>query len=85
MICKPKKCCFVQRCGSCSPNLKPLSLSKAAEWLPDNFYLVRQTCRQIREDMPASFYRQLPKRDVGPLKVSVGRHKKGASSLRQSN
>ncbi|HZY43473.1 MAG TPA: hypothetical protein VFF70_01890, partial [Anaerolineae bacterium] len=45
----------------------PQSLSGAAEWLPDNFYLVQQTCRQIREDMPASFYRQLPKRDAGPL------------------
>jgi cyclic beta-1,2-glucan synthetase len=45
----------------------PQSLSEAAEWLPDNFYLVQQTCRQIREDMPASFYRQLPKRDAGPL------------------
>ena len=43
------------------------SLSEAAEWLPDNFYLVQQTCRQIREDMPSSFYRQLPKRDAGPL------------------
>ena len=45
----------------------PQSLSEAAEWLPDNFYLVQQTCRQIREDMPSSFYRQLPKRDAGPL------------------
>jgi cyclic beta-1,2-glucan synthetase len=45
----------------------PQSLSEAAEWLPDNFYLVQQTCRQIREDMPASFYRQLPGRDAGPL------------------
>lgn len=43
------------------------ALSEAAEWLPDNFYLVQQTCRQIREDMPASFYRQLPRRDTGPL------------------
>ncbi len=43
------------------------SLSEAAEWLPDNFYLVQQTCRQIREDMPSNFYRQLPKRGAGPL------------------
>ncbi|MCJ7549926.1 MAG: hypothetical protein MUQ30_09625, partial [Anaerolineae bacterium] len=43
------------------------SLSKAAEWLPDNFYLVQQACRQIREDMPSSFYHELPKRDAGPL------------------
>jgi cyclic beta-1,2-glucan synthetase len=45
----------------------PHSLSEAAEWLPDNFYLVQQTCRQIREDMPSNFYRQLPKIDSGPL------------------
>jgi len=43
------------------------SFSEAAEWLPDNFYLVQQTCRQIREDMPSGFYRQLPKREAGPL------------------
>ncbi len=44
------------------------SFSEAAEWLPDNFYLVQQTCRQIREDMPFRFYRQLPKREAGPLR-----------------
>ena len=44
------------------------SLSEAAEWLPDNFYLVQQTCRQIREDMPARFYGQLPMRSAGPLR-----------------
>ncbi|MBI4786241.1 MAG: cellobiose phosphorylase [Chloroflexi bacterium] len=43
------------------------ALSDAAEWLPDNSYLVQQTCRQIREDMPRGFYRQLPKLDAGPL------------------
>ena len=44
------------------------SLSDAAEWMPDNFYLVQQTCRQIREDMPLRFYRQLPKLAAGPLR-----------------
>ena len=46
----------------------PQSLTETAEWLPDNFYLVQQTCRQIRQDMPASFYRQLPQRDAGSLR-----------------
>ena len=45
----------------------PQSLTETAEWLPDNFYLVQQTCRQIRQDMPASFYRQLPQRAAGTL------------------
>src|SRR5512136_1679074 len=43
------------------------SLSYAAEWMLDNFYLVQQTLRQIREDMPPGFYRQLPKLAAGPL------------------
>lgn len=32
----------------------------AAEWLLDNDYHVRRAILQIREDLPASFYRQLP-------------------------
>ncbi len=40
------------------------AVSYAGEWLLDNFYLVQQTVRQIREDMPASYYRQLPR--LGP-------------------
>ena len=42
-------------------------LSHAAEWMLDNFYLVQQSLRQIREDMPPGFYRQLPKLAAGPL------------------
>ena len=36
------------------------ALSHAAEWMLDNFYLAQQSLRQVREDMPRSFYRQLP-------------------------
>ncbi|MBN1920969.1 MAG: hypothetical protein JW892_06975 [Anaerolineae bacterium] len=35
--------------------------SYAAEWLLDNFFVVQQTIRQIREDMPPGYYQQLPK------------------------
>ena len=38
-----------------------LALSSAAEWLLDNYYLVVQALRQIEEDLPESYYRQLPK------------------------
>src|SRR4051812_8916742 len=38
-----------------------LTPSTAAEWLLDNFFVVQQTIRQIREDMPAGYYQQLPK------------------------
>ena len=35
--------------------------SYAAEWLLDNFFVVQQAIRQVREDMPPGYYRQLPK------------------------
>ena len=45
-----------------------LALSYAAEWILDNFYMVEQALRQIREDMPKGYYRQLPKLDdTSPL------------------
>ena len=43
------------------------SPESASGWILDNFFLLQQTCRQIRKDMPRGFYRQLPKLKVGPL------------------
>jgi cyclic beta-1,2-glucan synthetase len=37
------------------------TLSYAAEWLLDNFYVVQQALRLVQEDMPKGYYRQLPK------------------------
>ena len=39
----------------------------AAEWLLDNFFIVQQTIRQIREDLPIGYYQQLPKLGNTPL------------------
>ena len=39
----------------------------AAEWLLDNFHLVEQQLRQIRDDLPPGYYRQLPKVAEGYL------------------
>ena len=41
-----------------------LGLSYAGEWLLDNFYLVNQAVRQVRQDLPKGFYRELPKLDA---------------------
>ena len=41
--------------------------TSAAQWLLDNLYVVQQTQRQIREDMPPGFYRRLPTVVEGPL------------------
>jgi cyclic beta-1,2-glucan synthetase len=38
-----------------------LPVSHAGEWMLDNFYIVKQTIRQIKEDLPESFLNQLPK------------------------
>ncbi len=35
--------------------------SRAGEWILDNFYVVKQTIRQIEEDLPDGFLNELPK------------------------
>ena len=37
------------------------TIAPAAEWLLDNFHMVEQQLRQIKDDLPPGFYRQLPK------------------------
>jgi cyclic beta-1,2-glucan synthetase len=34
--------------------------SPASEWLLDNFHIIQEAWRNIQEDMPVQFYRQLP-------------------------
>ncbi len=43
------------------------AISPAAEWLLDNYHIVEEQIREIREDLPPSFYRLLPKLADGPL------------------
>jgi cyclic beta-1,2-glucan synthetase len=42
-------------------------ITPAAEWLVDNFFVVDEQLREIRDDLPAGFYRELPKLAEGPL------------------
>src|ERR1700704_3965953 len=37
------------------------AITPAAEWMVDNFHLVEDQVREIREDLPSGFYRELPK------------------------
>ena len=46
---------------------KDMPVSRAGEWMLDNFYLIKQTFRQIAEGLPASFLDQLPKLSGTPL------------------
>ncbi len=43
------------------------AITPAAEWLIDNYHLVDEQIRQIHDDLPPQFYRQLPKLAGGPL------------------
>ncbi|HEU4595677.1 MAG TPA: glucoamylase family protein [Pyrinomonadaceae bacterium] len=43
------------------------TISPAAEWLVDNFHVVDEQLREIREDLPAGFYYELPKLSTGEL------------------
>jgi cyclic beta-1,2-glucan synthetase len=43
------------------------AITPAAEWLLDNFYIVDEQLREIRDDLPPGFYRKLPKLSAGHL------------------
>ena len=36
-------------------------ITPAAEWLADNFHIVEEQLREIQDDLPAGYYRKLPK------------------------
>jgi len=44
------------------------TISPAAEWLVDNFHIIEEQLREIREDLPKRYYYELPKLAVGDLK-----------------
>jgi cyclic beta-1,2-glucan synthetase len=43
------------------------AITPAAEWLLDNYHLVEGQIREIRDDLPLGYYRQLPKLATGPF------------------
>ncbi len=43
-------------------------ITPAAEWLLDNFHVVDEQIREIKDDLPPGFYRKLPKLAGGPLR-----------------
>jgi cyclic beta-1,2-glucan synthetase len=47
---------------------KGRAVTPAAEWLVDNYYIVDEHIRAVRRDLPAGFYKQLPKLSHGPLR-----------------
>jgi len=43
------------------------AISPAAEWFVDNFHIVEDQLREIKEDLPAAYYSELPKLSSGEL------------------
>jgi cyclic beta-1,2-glucan synthetase len=43
------------------------AITPAADWLVDNYHVVEEQIREIRDDLPPGYYRQLPKLADGPL------------------
>lgn len=43
------------------------AITPASEWLVDNFYIVEEQLREIRDDLPSAYYRRLPKLASGHL------------------
>src|SRR5829696_2213272 len=43
------------------------SISPAAEWLVDNYHIIEEQLREIRQDLPTSYYHELPKLAHGEL------------------
>ena len=43
------------------------SITPAADWLLDNFHIVDEQLREIRDDLPPDYYRELPKLAHGHL------------------
>src|SRR5512135_201642 len=48
-----------------------VSASQTAEWLLDNFYVIEQALREVEEDLPADYYRRLPKTQEGWLRIYI--------------
>jgi hypothetical protein len=44
-----------------------IPVSPAAEWLLDNFYLIEEQVRLVREDLPANYSAELPRLEAGPF------------------
>ena len=43
------------------------AITPAAEWLVDNYHIVDEQLREIHDDLPPGYYRELPKLAEGPL------------------
>jgi cyclic beta-1,2-glucan synthetase len=53
---------------SLSDTARDEPLTPSAEWLVDNFHIVEEQLREVRQDLPRKYYRELPKLESGVFK-----------------
>jgi len=60
--------CLVQAYKKLTDSIKQgLAVSPAGEWLIDNFHIIEDQVREVREDLPEDYYLELPKISIGNL------------------
>ena len=47
--------------------MRSAPITPAAEWLVDNYHIVDEQLREIHDDLPSGYYRELPKLAEGHL------------------
>ena len=57
-------------------------LDSDAEWLLDNFYIVEEQLREIHDDLPEKFFRELPQVSSGQPRVHALATSRGSGRLR---
>ncbi len=60
-------------------------VAPAAEWLLDNFHLVKAEARAVHQDLPATYYRTLPKATTGGTKGQARIHTLAVELIRHGN
>jgi cyclic beta-1,2-glucan synthetase len=53
-----------------SDDLGDVPAVASEDWLRDNYYVVQDQIREVRQDLPRQFYLQLPKLAEGPMKAT---------------
>ena len=83
--CKPRRSSFIiparlkqfmhffQECYEYfeETNKAQVSTSQTSEWLMDNFYVIEQAVRQVEQDLPADYYKRLPKTQEGWARIQI--------------
>ena len=61
------ECCSTPIVQPRRQSARSVAITPAAEWLVDNYHIVDEQLREIHDDLPSGYYRELPKLAEGHL------------------